>query len=136
MVADRVTLWEVAISTLNASVSWGLEIVIGASALSGRAIVFCDGCGRRLCHVGDESLRLSDPCGVCRCDLCPRLDVDNDHHRCLDCGCDAAFDLWRRLWSHHPFCEAFRPCNLQACCLDVTFRSLNSVVCEARNGRD
>jgi hypothetical protein len=134
MVADRVTLWEVAISTLSASFAWNLEIVIGAFALSGRAIFFCDDRGRHLYHVGDESLRWSDPCDVCRCGLCPRLDVDSDHHHCLDSGFVAAFDLWCRLWGHPPSCEAFRLCNPQAFFLGVTLESLMLMVCEAGNG--
>jgi hypothetical protein len=58
-----------------------MEIVIGAFALSDRAIVFCDGCGRRLCRV-DEGPQVSDVCDVCRCGLCLHLDVDSDHHHC------------------------------------------------------
>jgi hypothetical protein len=125
----------VAISTLSACVAWNLEIVIAAFALSGRAIVFYDGCGRRLCHVCGESLQLSDPCGVCRCGLCLRLDVDSDHRHCLDSGFDAAFDLWSRLWSHHPFCEVFRLYNLRASFLDGICGSLSLAVCEARSGK-
>ena len=93
MVADRVTLWEVAILILSASVAWDLEIVIGAFALSGHANVSCDGHVRRLGHGGDESLQLSDLCGVCRCGPSLHPDGDSDHRHCLDCDFDAAFDL-------------------------------------------
>ena len=108
--------------------------MIGAFALSGHAIVFCDGCGRHLCRV-DESPQASDVCDVCRCGLCLHLDVDNDHRHCLHCDFDAAFDLWSRLWSHPPFCEVFRLYNPQAYFLDGTCGSLRLVVCEARNNR-
>jgi len=125
----------VAISTLSACVAWNLETVIAALALSGRATSFCDGRGRRFCHARDASLQLSDPCGVCRCGLCLRLDVDSDYRHCSDSGFDAAFDLWSRLWSHHPFCGAFRLCNPRASFLDGICGSLSLVVCEARSGK-
>jgi hypothetical protein len=114
MVEGHATLWEVVTSTLSASVVWDPEIVIGAFALSGLAIVFCDGRGRRPCHAGGESLHLSGLDAACRFGLCLHLGVDSDHCHCSDCDSDADSDPWSHLWRHTLFCVSYRLRSSQA----------------------
>ena len=114
MAEGHAILWEVVTSTLSASVVWDPEIVIGAFALSGLAIVFCDGRGRRLCDAGGERLRVSDLDAAYCCDLCLRLGVGNDHRHCSDCDSDAAPGPWSRLWRHTLFCVSYRLRSSQA----------------------
>jgi hypothetical protein len=104
---------------LIASVSWVLGIVNGVFVVSGRVIVFCDGCGRRPCRADGENHRSSGSFGVCRYDSCPLHDVGSGRHQCSRYGFDAASDLWYHLRRHLPFCETGRPCHLQALCCDV-----------------
>jgi hypothetical protein len=97
MAKGRVTWWGLAILILSAFVFRVLAIVNDAFVVSGRVIVFCDGCGRRPCRADDENLRSSDSFGVCRYVPVPLHDVGSGRRQCSRYGFDAASDLWCHL---------------------------------------